>query len=308
MESVKKYKVQPIMTVEQSDLLAGIHLKAEHCGTLFTTSVDVYDKETGKCLAKFRKGVIPPDIQLSAYNALLPAATITDNRGIAGGLHSEGSTKRNLVKDGKYGGRMVRKSDGKISKQRRANEVFSGLAGYYERSVRFPYCRLTAFNRHHLEKFEKAMPIINLVNEYYSKLMPYEYGLQKEMAENTSSDFVIGDTAFTTLTVNKNWQTAVHKDQGDYRFGFGNLLALRKGTFSGGWLCLPRWGIGFDLQNGDLLLMDVHQWHGNTPIVLEDKNAVRLSLVMYYREKMIKCGTMEQELERAKRRRKGDKL
>jgi hypothetical protein len=55
-------------------------------------------------------------------------------------------------------------------------------------------------------------------------------------------------------------------------------------------------------------LVDVHQWHGNTPLIKEDKNATRLSLVMYYRENMIKCGTMEEEIKRAKTRKHGTKL
>ena len=126
--------------------------------------------------------------------------------------------------------------------------------------------------------------------------------------DSTSEDFVIPGTSFTTVTVNKNYRTAVHKDSGDFKGGFGNLVALRKGYFEGGVICLVRWGIGFDLQNGDLLLMDVHQWHANTPLKLVDPKAVRLSLVMYYRENMIKCGTAKQELKKVKNRKKGDKL
>ena len=85
-------------------------------------------------------------------------------------------------------------------------------------------------------------------------------------------------------------------------------MALRKGTFSGGHFVVVRWGCGFDLQNGDVLLVDVHQWHGNTPIIKDDPKAVRLSLVMYYRENMIHCGTMKEELQRAKTRKKGQSL
>jgi len=317
MESIKKYKVKPILTVQESDLLAGLMLEEKHCTKLLTSSCDVYDSESGRCLAKFRKNIIPPKMQLDAFNALLSAAKESSNRGTAGGvdLGIEGTGGYKVKKDGTLSKtwrsssslRPLRKS-GVISKTAEVGIVRSGIVGYFDRNARFPYCRLTAFNQQHLDRFNKALPIIKFVDSWYAKLMPYEYGLQRELADHTSQDFVIKGTAFTTVTVNRNWQTAVHKDSGDYRYGFGNLLALRQGTYTGGWLCLPRWGIGFDLRNGDLLLMDVHQWHGNTPIVLEDKNAIRLSLVMYYREKMIQCGTMKQEIERAKRRQKGDKL
>ena len=56
------------------------------------------------------------------------------------------------------------------------------------------------------------------------------------------------------------------------------------------------------MQNLDLLLVDVHQWHGNTQITKIDKDATRISLVMYYRKKMIECGTVNEELKKAKAR------
>ena len=296
---MKNVIIDPVMTIEESDKLEGKLLTNRYIGArnLFRSDVDVYDKETGKCLAKFRKNVIPGSIQLQAYDSLLIAATATDSRGEAGGeIDGKSSTTRI-------------KKDGTASKQSIAkNFVNSGIVGYYDRSTRFPNCRLTAFNRHHFDKFEQAYPIIKFVDNMYKELMPYHYGLQRDQADSTSKDFVIPNTAFTTVTVNKNWQTAVHKDVGDFKQGFGNLVALRKGHYDGGYFVLPRWACGFDLQNGDLLLVDVHQWHGNTPIVKTTKDAVRLSLVMYYRENMIKCGTMQEELNRVKNRKKGDKL
>jgi hypothetical protein len=43
------------------------------------------------------------------------------------------------------------------------------------------------------------------------------------MAEQSSQDFIIKDTAFSTVTVNKNFRTAGHYDNGDLKEGFGNL-------------------------------------------------------------------------------------
>lgn len=299
MKKVKVIHVAPLMTVEESDAWQGKVLVEADCKKVFRESVDVYDKETGRCLAKFRKNIIPANIQRIAYESLLLAATPTDSRGVAGGRDEE---------DGKSSKLRVKKN-GKLSKQSIAkNFVHSGVAGYYDRSTRFPNCRLTAFNRHHMDKFKESYPIIKLVDNYYSELMPKEYKLQRGLANKTSQDFVIPNTSFTTVTVNKNYTTAVHKDAGDYKEGFGNLVALRDGTYTGCHLTLVRWGVGFDLQNGDLLLMDVHQWHGNTPMVKHEPKATRLSLVMYYREKMHKCGTMKQELNRVKTRKKGDRL
>jgi len=292
------YKLKPIMTVEESDAMAGKFLKQSDCKVLFTEDVDVFDAETGKCIAKFRKAVIPAAVQLAAWDNLLIAAKPSLNRGTSGGMDEDGAKVRKFVT-----------GNGMISKTTQAiNPVNSGIVGYFDRNPRMPMCRLTAFNQQHMDKFKKAYPMIKLVDNFYSKLMPKEYKKQRALADKTSQDFVIKDTAFTTVTVNKNWQTAVHKDAGDFKDGFGNLVAIRKGNYTGCHFVVVRWGVGFDLQNGDLLLVDVHQWHGNTPLIKEDKNATRLSLVMYYRENMIKCGSIEEEVNRAKNRKHGEKL
>ncbi len=300
---VKIIKIDPAMTIEESDQLEGKMIDVRMLKRpVINYDCDVYDTESGKCLAKFRKNVIPLNLCTSAYENLLPAATLTDSRATAGagkGDNGKASTYR-IRKDGSTS-RQIVTTGAKIN---------SGVAGYFDRSGRpgMQHCRLTAFTKNHFEKFVNALPIVKFVDSMYKKLMPKEYKLQRGIADNTAQDFVINDTAFTTVTVNKNYRTAIHKDSGDFKDGFGNLVALRVGQFEGCYLTLPRWGVGFDLQNGDLLLMDVHQWHGNTPMVKIDKNATRLSLVMYYREGMKHCGSAKQELNRVKNRKKGDPL
>lgn len=62
------------------------------------------------------------------------------------------------------------------------------------------------------------------------------------------------------------------------------------------------------MDNTDLLLTDVHQWHGNTPIKPIDLRFERVSLVFYYREQMTECGSALEEAEIAKRRKPGSRL
>ena len=124
--------------------------------------------------------------------------------------------------------------------------------------------------------------------------------MQKKLTEITNKDFIIENTTFTTVTVNKNYRTACHYDAGDYKKGFGNLGVLRQGNYSGGYTVIPKYGIGIDLYDGDVALFDVHELHGNTEI---KRKAIseRISVVCYYRENMIFCGSKEYELERAKK-------
>lgn len=297
--SVEIIKLNPTLSDKDVDKFKGALLSDKDYNTLITYDADVFCKETGATIAKFRKKVIPSKICKDAFENLKSASKPTNNRPYSGGkTNKKGNTTQYRIK-----------KDGKISKTNQAmTSVNSGIIGYFDRNARFPYCRQTAFNEKEFSKFKKAYPIIKFVDNAYAELMPKEYKLQKQEADKTAQDFVIKDTAFTTVTVNKNWQTAVHTDAGDFEKGFGNLVALRKGRYIGGYFVVPKWGVAFDLQNSDLLLVDVHQWHGNTPIKLIDKDAKRISLVMYYRKNMIACGSAEEETDRAKHRQYGDKL
>jgi len=295
---IKQYKLKPKLNDEQARKLAGTLLDESNYNLLVTCNADIYCQDTGKCVAKFRKKVIPGNIAKDAFDNLKTAAKHTNNRGVG-----SGDVETNILK------RRPIKKDGTMSNTNKAlQKVNSGIIGFFDRNARFPYCRQTAFNQHEFNKFKKAYPIIKFVDKKYEELMPDHYALQRELADKTSKDFVIKNTSFTTVTVNSNWQTAVHTDAGDFEKGFGNLVALRSGRYTGGYFVVPKWAVAFDLQQCDLLLVDVHQWHGNTPINKIDEDAKRISLVMYYRKKMIICGSAKQEMNNAKRRQKGTKL
>ena len=283
---MKVLKVNPLMSKEKADGFIGTLLTDKDYQTLIDYDCDVYCAETGNLLAKFRRKVIPIDMIKYSYKSFQEAATVTTNRTAASG--QEGSYRIN--------------EDGTKGKTRVTPGVNSGIIGYFDRTMRFPYCRMTSFTSQKFEKWNKCLPIVKRVNDLYKELIPEKWEIQKNYCEKTSPDFVIKDTVFTTVTVNKNFQTAVHTDKGDLQEGFGNLVALRKGRYVGGYFVLVRWGVAFNLQNGDVLFTDVHQPHGNTPIRKLEPDAERISLVIYYRENMINCGSAEEEVYVAKRR------
>lgn len=294
MSQVEILRVRRALSVEEGNALAGKFLDNSSFDRLITSSVDVYDEETGAPLFKFRRRFIPENICSLAYRNLRAAATVSYNRGTASATSDD---KKPRIQ-----------ADGTLANTVEADPVRSGIVGYYDRYPRTPYCRLTAYTQKHFDRFRSAYPVIKLVDEAYQELFPEHYAKQRAVADRTSQDFVIKGTAFSTITVNRNYQTGVHKDAGDFPDGFGNLVVLTRGRYEGGYFVLPEWRIAIDARRGDLLLVDVHKWHGNTALVPYSKDAERLSLVMYFRENMIYCGTMEQELERAKHRKKGDRL
>jgi hypothetical protein len=179
-----------------------------------------------------------------------------------------------------------------ISDTSYANPVFSGIAGNFDRYPRIPYCRTTTYTSNNKEKFNKAIPFVEQVSEQFESLVPGRFSAQKAAMEHLDPEFRIGESVYTTVTVNKNYRTAGHRDAGDFADGFGNLTVTSNGVeWEGCYLVFPEYRVAVDVRPGDMLAMDVHEIHGNTVISSPNGDHERISIVCYMREKMVDCKT-----------------
>jgi hypothetical protein len=247
-------------------------LKRSDIKDIIDDDADVYTTD-GKLLLRFRKNKLKKDNIEEFYdNVIKFAQNTTSNRGKATGS--------------------------KIKTNAHIKKVMTNILGYFDRfspqhnlkyknqGIPFPKIRTreTKFLEEHPEKFKKLIPLIKEIDKYYKQYAPEYYAKQKKKANQTP--FHIADTAFTTVTTNINFQTAVHTDKGDDSEGFGNLVVIEHGKYKGGETCFPQYGIGVDVRTGDVLYMDVHQPHANLPIELESEDAKRLSIVCYLRRRI----------------------
>lgn len=183
-----------------------------------------------------------------------------------------------------------------ISETSYGNPVDSGIAGWFDRYPRIPFGRATTYTRDNFEKFKMAYPFLQHLARGFESLLPNRYAAQKAATDKIDSRFVIPETPFTTVTVNKTFRTAAHRDAGDFSDGLSNLLTLSNdGRYTGGYLIFPEIRIAVNVRPGDLLLVNNHEViHGNTPIVCEE-GSERVSLVVYLRENMLELGSYEYE-------------
>jgi hypothetical protein len=275
---MKTYKLKKQLTDEQSEKLKGKYLTDKNYDLLITEDADGYDLN-GNLLFRFRKNAIPLETLKLGVNSFKDSIEVTESRGYA-----SGSSHKRIRKDGSVSNITV------------GNKVESGSVGYMDSSAMVKYCRKTAFAKNYFDKFKQGIPFVQYIDKKYKELCPNHYAKQKAISDGTNRNYIIEDTCFTTVTVNKNFRTAVHQDAGDYPDGFGNLIAYREGGWSGGYFCLPQYKVAIDLQNTDVLFVDVHKWHGNTDFVNTDDNFLRISFVLYYREYMYKCKQPAEEL------------
>lgn len=270
--------------------MAGRLLTNDSYDLLIQDAAEVY-KPNGELLLRYFPGAIPERLSRPAVRALRGAARLSRNRGdAAGGRGNYPATIR-----------------GERSKTDYSPPVQSGVVGFLPRNARFPYCRMTAFTVENMGQIKMARPLFEFISGAFQNTLPERWRAQEAAITWTNPAFRIDGTVFTTVTVNKNFQTAVHKDKGDLKEGFGVMTAFGIG-YRGGYLVFPEYRVAVDMRDGGLLFADVHEWHANSPITPCKKDWERLSLVLYYREHMKACGSAEEELDRAKSRKKGDPL
>ena len=258
--------------------------------------------EDGNLLFKFRKKKINSYLTNNALEAFLDASKkLHDNRGAAAGVLEKHKLPKYVgkwVNPGKFRTYFISKFSKKKSKQLISNRAPSNIAGYYDKPDRnigsnaLP-CRMTAFTKYNSDKWNMSIPFLKRVDRLFKYLVPSKHELQRKQAQNTK--FVIDDTAYSTITINHNWRTALHKDAGDFKDGFGNLIVCEDGKFDGGYLGFPQYGVCINVKNNDFLAMDVHEWHCNTELKPKnkDKKFNRLSIVCYLRENMLRCKDLD---------------
>lgn len=178
-----------------------------------------------------------------------------------------------------------------------ANSVYSGIAGWFDRYPRIPYGRATSYTARNPEKFAMSFPFLQTLAKGFKELLPWRFNNQMQAANKIDSQFLVPGTPFTTVTVNKSFRTAAHYDAGDLTSGLSNLLVLsNNGNYEGCYLVAPEYRVAVNVRPGDLLLINNHEvMHGNTEIKFLDEEAERISLVCYFREKMLELGSKEYE-------------
>lgn len=258
---------------KHSDIPQGQQLTINNRYTIFNTDVDVL-RDDGSTLAIFRKGVIKDPAIINAGRKLMRYKVKTRSRGMAAGINA--SNKKVNPNGGLGAGNMVA----------------SAIVGYTEANG-FYKCRQTMLYKKHKEVFDtETMKLLDYVTDTYRRFAPDAYQKQSTFIDKVNPHMRLGQSVFTTITVNVDFRTMTHTDRGDYHSGLGNLLVFQTGDYTGAELMMPEYEVAFKIEEGDILLFDVHELHCNNAI----NGSGRISLVCYAREKILdKCSTTTPE-------------
>lgn len=272
---VKVINVKPLMSDEDAEKLIGKGISRNQIKLIVDEDCDVYSNVPGsspKLLLKFRKRVLSQKNIKSFYDATYKIANkkVRARPKTAGDMTGKTSVKSNII--GYFD---------KFSIKQKQRLKTKGL-----RVLNIPLVRETIFMITNPDDMTKALPLIEEISNKFKLIAPKEYKITERYAKQTF--LRLGKSVFSTVTLNINFRTFVHKDSGDLAESLGNLAVIEKGKYRGAETCFPQYGIGVNVRHGDILLMDVHQPHGNLPFEPLTKDAERFSIVCYMRENLVK--------------------
>lgn len=237
----------------------------------------------GQLLCVYLPEAIPEELAVASWPLLHQLKPLlTDNRGLASGSERIHRTA----------------ADGSLDTRSRSKKVSSSLLGAFEPQGPKVFCRQTGWTSKNLEKWQQMFPLWGHLGDVFAAQVPERYRQQREWADKTEPVWVIPGTPFTTVTVNNTYPTGVHVDQGDLDVGFSVLATLLDGEVHGGVLTFPEYRVGVQMKHRDVLLMNAHEWHGNTKMAPVD-GGERISVVCYFRTKVQACGTYDEEVQKA---------
>ena len=304
----------------ECDKLKGLYMGDDSYETIIDEDCDYYCQ--GVPIFKFRKKPFHPKTLIRAWDNCKYMAKASRGRGASAGPIDPESVywkKREIYKMNKWRASYMVKDkktgEMKQSKMQVNNEVASQPIGYYGKTKGLGSdlpCRLSHYTRTNMDKFTEAIPFFQSIAENYNQLMPDKYASQLERA--IKNDYHINQTPFSTITINRNFRTALHKDSGDFG-GWACLSALEENKYSGGLFVMPKYKVAINMRHGDLLVANVHEYHGNTELYESEEDKKfndefpqqtykdnlgvgilglnnrfsRLSFVCYLREDIINC-------------------
>lgn len=175
----------------------------------------------------------------------------------------------------------LRLTDGRVLRQPMSNPVRSYLAGYgVDRFTKT--ARANMLTNRYPDRWALSLPFLDAVDDVLATMLPDVHQAMRARAKERHPQWRVGDTAFSSVTINVDYESRYHKDVGDFADGWSALTVIERPSYTGGLYVMPDHRVAIDVRAGDVLLTQSHvHMHGNTAITKHTPDAKRISFVCY---------------------------
>jgi len=256
--------------------LEGTYANYSHYSYRIAEDAKIYAPD-GSLFARYMPAKLSAEVLELALPVMRAVKTPITNRGTAA---YKGSMFNRVRNDGLLGAtRVVAEEVTKLLGYSDQIGYLEGKPGTEARGTQ--YCRATQITRAHPERLILMRPLALETDRIFQEELPAEYTAQVAAIAGAGK-YRITDS-YSTINLNRDWQTAYHADANDLPDGWAAIFV--GGDYAGGDLIVPRYRLRFELRPGTLLFFRPHEIHGNLPFEGE-----LLQGVLFGREHIASCG------------------
>lgn len=166
--------------------------------------------------------------------------------------------------------------------------------------LRVDYCRFSATTEKERENYLSVLNFSKKLAKIHESIFPENYKEALAEASEINNGWLMPNTPYATCNFNVNHAIKYHRDAGNLKKSFSNVLILKENVI-GGQLALPEYGIALAQQDRALTIFSGQsELHGVMPIKITKTNGYRASIVFYTLAGMRHCYPFQEELERVR--------
>lgn len=166
-------------------------------------------------------------------------------------------------------------------------------------ALRNDFCRFSNQTITEKNNTDKLFTFQKTLCEIYKEYLPelYNYDLEKTRGL-IDDDYRLIDTPYTTANINVNHAIKYHRDSGNIKGSFSNVLILKEHC-NGGELVLPEYRIALEQSDGALCIFKgQEEIHGVMPLRPYKEDFYRASIVYYTLAQLKHCYPYKEEVTR----------
>jgi len=166
-------------------------------------------------------------------------------------------------------------------------------------AMRNDFCRFSNKTFEEKENNKRLMSFQKILCETYKKHLPGVFARDLEFVrKNIADDYRLVDSPYTTANINVNHAIKYHRDNGNIKGSYSNVLILKEHCY-GGELVLPEYGVALEQADGALCIFKgQEEIHGVMPLKPTSPDYYRASIVYYTLAQLKHCYPYKDEAAR----------
>ena len=166
-------------------------------------------------------------------------------------------------------------------------------------ALRNDFCRFSNKTIEEKPIMKTMFAFQDVICDIYKKHLPEIYDNDlAAVRQLVNDDYRLTDTPYTTVNINVNHAIKYHRDSGNIKGSYSNVLILKKNC-KGGELVLPEYRIALEQSDGALCIFrGQEEIHGVMPITPYTDDFYRASIVYYTMAQLKHCYPYKEEVTR----------